>query len=130
MNRYAAYGPAFLLIIAASGSLKAQQMVTPAEAEAVKQQIARCWAPPALPPGNIAPDLIVDITADMAPDGRVLAARVTSTARMGDPAYRASAESALRAVLNPQCSPLKLPPEKYEQWKTIYLKFNPKDMMP
>jgi hypothetical protein len=48
---------------------------------------------------------------------------------MSDPFYRAAAESALRAVLNPQCSPLKLPPDKYEQWKILELTFNPKDLL-
>jgi hypothetical protein len=48
---------------------------------------------------------------------------------MGDPFYRSAAESALRAVLNPQCSPLKLPPEKFDQWKTLELTFNPKDLL-
>jgi hypothetical protein len=32
-------------------------------------------------------------------------------------------------VLNPQCSPLKLPPEKFDQWKTLELTFNPKDLL-
>jgi len=70
----------------------------------------------------------VEITAKVGIDGRVLAARVTSTDRMRDPVYRAVAESALRAVLDPNCSPLKLPPEKYDQWKTLLLTFSVKDL--
>jgi hypothetical protein len=101
--------------------------LTTSEIDVVKQQIEHCWSPSAA--AKEAHDLIVDITAQVAEDGRVLSAQVTSTARMGDPFYRAAAESALRAVLNPQCSPLKLPPEKYEQWKTLHLSLNPKDLL-
>jgi hypothetical protein len=45
-----------------------------------------------------------------------------------DPFFRAAADSAVRAIRNPNCRPLKLPPDKYEQWKSITLSFNPKDI--
>jgi hypothetical protein len=45
-----------------------------------------------------------------------------------DPFFRSAAESALRAVLNPRCNPLRLPPEKYEQWQTMTLNFDPREM--
>lgn len=76
-----------------------------------------------------AANLIVTIRATVGPDGRVLTARIDNTARMGDPYFRAAAESAQRAVLNPRCQPLKLPPHKYEQWRDLRLDFNPKDMI-
>src|SRR5215470_15810418 len=101
--------------------------LTTSEIDLVRQQIERCWNPPA--GAKEAHDLIVDISAEVGPDGRVLTAQITSMARMGDPFYRAAAESALRAVLNPNCSPLKLPPEKYEQWRNLSLTFNPKDLL-
>ncbi len=101
--------------------------LTTSEIDLVKQQIQRCWSPSAA--AKEAHDLIVDITAEVSPDGRVLTAQITSTGRMGDPFYRAAAQSALRAVLNPQCGPLKLPPEKYEQWKTLNLTFDPRNLL-
>jgi hypothetical protein len=45
-----------------------------------------------------------------------------------DAFFRAAADSAKRALLNPRCSPLKLPADKYDQWKSITLSFNPKDV--
>ena len=95
------------------------------ELNSVKSQIERCWSLPAKASSMTEP---VEITAKVGIDGRVLAARVTSTDRMRDPVYRAVAESALRAVLDPNCSPLKLPPEKYDQWKTLLLTFSVKDL--
>jgi outer membrane biosynthesis protein TonB len=101
--------------------------LTTSEIDVVKQQLQRCWSPPAA--AKEAHDLIVDITVEVSPDGQVLTAQITSTARMGDPFYRAAAESALRAVRNPQCGPLKLPPEKYEQWKILNLTFDPRNLL-
>ena len=42
--------------------------------------------------------------------------------------YKVAADSALRAVKNPICNPLKLPPEKYEKWKVMTLNFDPRHM--
>jgi hypothetical protein len=32
-------------------------------------------------------------------------------------------------MLNPRCSPLRLPLDKFETWKTFTISFNPKDML-
>jgi hypothetical protein len=48
---------------------------------------------------------------------------------LGDPLYRAAAESARRAFFNPQCTPLKLPADKYATWKDMVVDFNPKDAL-
>jgi hypothetical protein len=111
-----------------------QQVMTPGAQQLsgdqlalVRQQLERCWKVSAA--ANEVDDLIVDITAEVNRDGRILTAEITSRARMGDPSYRATAESALRAVLNPQCGPLKLPPDKYEQWQNLYLHLNPRDVL-
>ena len=101
--------------------------LTISEIDMVRQQLARCWNLPA--GAKDADDLIIEIRTVMNPDGTVREARIQNQSRMqGDPFFRAAAESALRAVLNPRCSPLKLPPEKYDQWQTMTLTFNPKEM--
>jgi hypothetical protein len=41
----------------------------------------------------------------------------------------AAGESALRAVLNPECQPYKLPVNKYDVWKDLKLTFNPREML-
>ena len=57
-------------------------------------------------------------------------APIVDTARAAsDSFFRAAAESALRAVKNPNCSPLKVPLDKYDEWKTMTLTFNPKDLL-
>lgn len=102
------------------------QVVTRSEQDAVKEKIRPCWYFDA---GAVdASKWIVGVRAQMAPDGRVLTAQILPSSQSG-PAYTRAAEAARRAVLNPQCQPLPLPPGKYNQWKELDLYFNPQDMM-
>lgn len=101
--------------------------ISQSEIDAVKRQLRRCWNPP--PGGKNAQDMVISIHLNMNPDGTVQQAQIVDKTRMAtDPFFRASAEAGLRAVLNPRCSPLKLPPDKYQQWQQITLNFNPKEM--
>lgn len=100
--------------------------VTVSEIDAVKRQLRRCWNPP--PGGKDAEDMVISIELQMNPDGSVRRADIADKSRMSDPYFRASAEAGLRAVLNPRCNPLKLPPEKYRQWQEITINFDPKEM--
>jgi hypothetical protein len=46
--------------------------------------------------------------------------------RLGDPYFRAAADSAIRAVH--MCGPYQLPPEKYATWNEITITFDPREM--
>ena len=93
----------------------------------VRQQIRACWNPP---PGQAnAEEMMIELALVMNSDGTVRTAKVSNTSRLSiDPVFRAAADAARRAVLNPKCNPLKLPLEKYSQWQKLLLSFNPKDM--
>ena len=105
----------------------ATRPLTISEIDLVRQQIAECWSLPA--GAKEAENLVIDIWVEMNPDGTVREARIQDQARVRlDPFFRSAAESALRAVLNPRCSPLRLPREKYDLWRTMTLSFNPKEM--
>ena len=97
------------------------------EMDALRYQLARCWN---IPSGAMnAEDLIVDIRIEVNPDRTVQSAEIVDQMRYNsDTFFRAAAESARRAVFNPMCSPLALPPEKYEIWKNILIRFNPREM--
>jgi hypothetical protein len=98
------------------------------EINALRRHFKPFWNPPIGIKG--AQDLVVDIDLELSPEGDVLKATVVDEARaIGDPAFRAAAESAKRAVLNPAASPLPLPKEKYDIWKEMTLTFDPKKMM-
>ncbi len=100
--------------------------VTTSEIDAIRHAIERCWNIPA--GARDAENLIVTIRVWVNPDGRVREARLDrDQARLGaDGHFRAAAESAMRAVLNPSCQPLPIPPKKYDQFRELVLDFNPK----
>ena len=103
------------------------QAISISEIDYVRQQITKCWSPPA--GAKDARNMIIEITVSMNSDGTVRDARINNTGLQTDPFLRAMAESALRAVLNRHCQPFKLPPEKFDRWKTMKLVFNPKEML-
>jgi outer membrane biosynthesis protein TonB len=96
--------------------------------DALRRQISNCWNIPA--GARNAQDLIVEVLIDVNPDRTVREAHVVDQSRLATDSYfRAAAESALRALRNPKCTPLELPPDQYEQWKTIRFTFDPRDML-
>jgi hypothetical protein len=102
--------------------------MTISELDAVARQFLKCWNVPA--GARDAENLLVEISVQANPDGTIRQAQILNQGRMRNNSfYRTAAESALRAVLNPICSPLKLPLEKYERWKLMRLKFDPRAML-
>jgi hypothetical protein len=106
--------------------------LTASEKDLIIEQIERCWDVPA--GARDAKDLVVEIKASVNPDGTVREAAVVDSGRYAaDPFFRAAADSAKRAVLNPQCTgpgnPLKLPAGEYDAWRNLDLFFNPKDLL-
>ena len=56
------------------------------------------------------------------------APEVVESARMGEPTFRAAAESAVRAVQ--RCAPYTvLPAQKYDTWRNIELTFDPSKVL-
>jgi hypothetical protein len=102
--------------------------LTASEIDLIREQIERCWDVPA--GARDAKNLVVEIEVSLNPDGTVRQARIVDTARMAsDPYFRAAAESARRALFNPLCTPLRLPPDKYPIWREMVLNFDPKDIL-
>ena len=97
------------------------------ELDLVKQQIYECWNPPA--GAREAKNLTPEFRVYMNQDGTVRSATQLNSDRNSDPFFRAAAESAMRALRNPRCSPLKLPPDKYALWQTFTITFDPKDAL-
>lgn len=104
------------------------QQMTSSELDMLRQQLSECWK--LMAGARYAEDLIVDIKLYMNPDRTIRDAQILDQFRyFGDSYFRAAADSALRAVRNPSCSPLQLPPEKYEQWKVMTVTFDPREML-
>jgi hypothetical protein len=88
----------------------------PRTLDLVGEQIERCWIVPETKPDNPNPE--VELRVYMNPDGTVNKAELQHAEKLSDPdpMFRAAAEAATRATMNPACQPLKLPPDKYDQW--------------
>jgi len=105
-----------------------RQPLSISDIDLVRQQIRKCWNLPA--GAKEAENLVIEISVIMNSDGTVRGdPKILDQARLkSDPFFKAAAESAKRALLNPKCSPLKLPPEKYSQWQRMTFTFNPQEM--
>ena len=102
--------------------------LTVSEEDALRRQIGSCWNVPI--GARNAEELVVQVLITVNPDRTVQSAKVVDQLRMaGDPFFRAAAEAAVRALRHPLCTPLALPPDKYEQWKVIRFNFDPRDML-
>jgi outer membrane biosynthesis protein TonB len=96
------------------------------ELDAIKDQLRPCWLVPV--GAREAADLNPAFRVAMNPNATVRTVTLLNSDRLSDPFFRAAAEAARRALFNPQCSPLKLPPQKYDEWQTFTITFDPKDL--
>jgi len=99
-------------------------VVTASEIEGVRSKIRPCW----LSPGGARDAPIITLTVQMNQDGTPVTAAVQDTGRYhNDPVFRAAADAAHRAVMNPRCQPWPLPSDRYTGWRTITFNFDPRD---
>jgi outer membrane biosynthesis protein TonB len=101
--------------------------LTMSEMDALRQQLSGCWNIMAGAQG--AEDLKVEVRLVVNRDRTVATAEIVDMSRYNsDTFFRSMAESALRAVKNPRCSPLLLPEDKYNTWKNLVVVFDPREM--
>lgn len=109
-------------------AVQMDQTLTISDVQALRDQLSRCWNIPAGMAG--AEDMAIDVRVIVLPDRTVQQASVVDQSRYSaDDRFRAAADSAVRAVRDPRCSPLLLPPDKYNQWHDIIVNFDPKEML-
>lgn len=101
--------------------------MTTGELDAFRMQLSQCWN--ILPGAAKAETLAVNLTITVNPDRTVRDVQITDRARYQmDSFFRAAADNAIRAIKHPDCTPLDLPADKYNMWKTITLNFDPQTM--
>jgi hypothetical protein len=106
--------------------LSASDRLTLNEVDAFRAQMRRCWSPPA--GAKQAENLVVQVRLSLTPGGLISAGPVVVNRRLlGDPFFRAAAESVLRAIR--RCQPFSMPAEKYASWRNIELTFDPRKML-
>ncbi len=103
----------------------AQSALTMTEIDAFRSQLAKCWNVPVGAPDPAA--LVFRLRVFLNEDGTIASApQLVDQGNLGDPYFRAAADSAIRAVHI--CGPYELPPEKYAAWNEIVIKFDPREM--
>ena len=101
------------------------ELLSISEIDLVLQQLSRCFIAPI--GVNIEPSMYVRISAKIQRNRRVVenSIRIVDTnIPKSNPIYGPVTESAMRTLLNPECSPLKLSEDKYEVWKNLTMKFD------
>ena len=106
-----------------------QRRIAAQLSEAIKRQVSPCWKIQA--GAKNAANMEVAIWMRFNQDGSLSAVpQIQDRGRLGnDPFFRAVAESALRALRDPSCVPIKLPYKHYDMWREIVLNFDPKEAL-
>ena len=92
---------------------------------AIQEQLRNCWR---IDPGaRGAEDIVIEIKVLLNQDGSVHTVEIVDVVRMvQDGFFRSAAENAKRAIN--RCSPFRLPPRKYNVWRQLTLRFDPREM--
>ena len=95
------------------------------EIDLLRQQLSSCWNAPAGAVINLGDR--VTISAKIRQNMKVLenSVRIVDTnIAKSNPFYGPITDSAMRTLLNPECTPLKLPKDKYNLWKNLTITFD------
>ncbi len=95
------------------------------EIDLLRQQLSSCWNAPAGAVINIGDK--VTISAKVQQNMKVFenSVRIVDTnISKSNPFYGPITDSAMRTLLNPECTPLKLPEDKYNLWKNLTITFD------
>ena len=95
------------------------------EIDMLRQQLSSCWNAPA--GAVIERGMQVTVSAKVLQNMKVSSNSVrivdTNIAKT-NPFYGPITDSAMRTLLNPECTPLKLPKDKYNLWKNLTITFD------
>ena len=106
----------------------ASVQMTSSDLVALNQGVEPCWNVNA--GGRDAETLVVRLRVLVNPDRSVRDVIILDKMRYAtDSHFISAADAARRALLNPKCSTLNLPPEKYETWKSFIYVFDPSQML-
>ena len=111
--------------IQGAATLSASALEQNEMARAIQEQLRNCWR---IDPGaRGAEDIVVEIKVLLNQDGSVQRVEIVDVVRMvQDGFFRSAAENAKRAIS--RCSPFRLPLRKYDVWRQLTLRFDPRQM--
>ena len=101
-----------------------QGQLTITDLDILRSQLARCWSGIRNPVFGVPTEIRIVLSKDRT----VQSAEVVDQERyMKDSKFRRAVDISMRALNDPYCKKLNLPPEKYEIWKDMIITFDPRD---
>ena len=95
------------------------------EIDLLRQQLSSCWNAPAGAVINIGDKVTISAKVQQNMEIYQNSVRIVDTnISKSNPFYGPITESAMRTLLNPECTPLKLPINKYKLWKNLTITFD------
>ncbi len=113
--------------LAASCGVTEPTKLTPAEIDTIASQISECWDLDESDLNVLRSSIEVRVQLDF--QGNVRNVVPASGGIPADPRARAVYESARRALLAPQCNPLKVPANKLQTLMASTFRFNPRGLV-
>jgi hypothetical protein len=107
------------------GAPTGQGQLTAAERAGLADRIGECWAVDAGAP-NLR-DIVVELRVDVDAQGVVRVVRPNGPVP-SEPRARMVYEAARRALLDPRCNPLPLPPQRLAALRDTVFRFNPREL--
>ncbi|MBX6376448.1 MAG: hypothetical protein IRZ13_19760, partial [Acetobacteraceae bacterium] len=100
--------------------------LTAGEIRGLAEQISECWN---VDPGMVGlAEIVVELKVQLDAQGNVRNV-LPATAIPSDPRARSVYESARRALLSPQCNPLRVPPGKLQTVMASTFRFSPRGLV-
>jgi hypothetical protein len=112
---------------AGGGSPTGTQPLTQGEIRGLAEQVGECWSVDAGAP-NLS-EIVVELRVQLDGQGNVRNVLPGDRGVPTEPRARAVYESARRALLSPQCNPLRVPPDKYPTIMASTFRFNPRGLV-
>ena len=95
------------------------------EIDLLRQQLSSCWNAPAGAVINIGDKVTISAKVQQNMEVYQNSVRIVDTnISKSNPFYGPITDSAMRTLLNPECTPLKLPKDKYNLWKNLTITFD------
>lgn len=108
------------------GSPTGTAALTQGEIRGIADQVAECWN---VDRGMLGLDqIVVELRVQLDSQG-VVRNVVPNGSPPSDPRARSVYESARRALMSPQCNPLRVPPNKYQTIMASIFRFNPRGLV-
>jgi hypothetical protein len=114
------------LALSAGPALSDTVALTAGQNGAINAHVQKCWTWDTARPDSVNQSIVLTVTTDAAGNARKTIITGDDVPRAAsDPRFRAFAERAMRAILDPRCANLPLPPNALGRVNVLTFRFTP-----